>query len=120
MDEETLVETTEFPMVEATQPISNNFDPQADNVGELKLVSVDTDITRVSANNTNGFKSVVLALIGDYEMVTKEYTYTGNNGYTSKQVTTESDYAWMISAGIMLAVLYCFLRMLGGAIFGKR
>lgn len=33
MDEETLVETMEFPMVEATQPISNNSDPQADHVG---------------------------------------------------------------------------------------
>lgn len=88
--------------------------------GELVLTNQDTYITTISANQANGFKAVVLGLFGDYEMITKEYTYTGTNGYTTKQVTTESDYPWMISAGIFSIVLYCLFRMVGGVLCGRK
>ena len=88
--------------------------------GQYRLTDVQTSITRVSASDSNGFKAIILNLIGDYEMVTKEYTYTSTNGYTTKQVTTESDYSWMISAGIFIIVVYCFLRILGGVICGRK
>lgn len=88
--------------------------------GQYRLTDVQTSITRVSASDSNGFKAIILNLIGDYEMVTKEYTYTSTNGYTSKQVSTESDYSWMFSAGIFIIVVYCFLRILGGVICGRK
>ena len=81
---------------------------------------VEVSVQRISSSDSNGFKAVILDLIGDYEMVTKEYTYTGTNGYTTKQVTTEPDYAWMCSAAIFIIVLFCFLRILGGVICAKR
>lgn len=88
--------------------------------GQYRLTDIQTSVTRVSSSDSNGFKAIILGLIGDYEMVTKEYTYTSNSGYTSKQVTTESDYSWMISAGIFIIVVYCFLRILGGVICGRK
>lgn len=88
--------------------------------GQYRLTDIQTSITKVSASDSNGFKAVILGLIGDYEMVTKEYTYTSNNGYQTKQVTTESDFSWMISAAIFIIVVYCFLRILGGVICGRK
>lgn len=87
---------------------------------DLVLTSVDTHVMTVTPNDANGFKKVLLQLFGNYEMITKEYTYTGNNGYTSKQVTTESDYPWMISAAIFAIVLYSLFRLLGGVICGRK
>lgn len=87
---------------------------------DLVLTDFSTSIVTIDADNTTGFKSVVLGLIGSYDLVTKEYTYTGNNGYTQKQVTTESDYAWIISAGIFALVLYCLFRLMGGVLCGRK
>lgn len=75
----------------------------------MVLTNVSTDVRSVGPSDANGFKKILLQLFGDYDMITKEYTYTSTNGYTSKQVTTESDYPWMISAGIFTVVLYSLL-----------
>lgn len=89
--------------------------------GDFVLVDEDTHITRVTASDTNGFKAVILGLFGDYEMITKEYTYQNvSSGYSSKQVTTESDYPWMISAAIFTIVLYCLFRLIGGVLCGRK
>lgn len=85
-----------------------------------RLTDFQTSVTSIQAANSTGFKSVVLGLFGDYELITKEYTYTSSNGYTNKQVTTESDYPWMISAGIFTVVLYCLFRLLGGVLCGRK
>lgn len=74
----------------------------------------------ISSSETNGFKAVMLDLIGDYDMITKEYTYTSNNGYTSKQVTTESDYVWWFSCSIFALVLYCLFKMVGVIVLGRK
>lgn len=87
---------------------------------DLVLTSVDTHVMTVTPNDANGFKKVLLQLFGNYEMITKEYTYTSNNGYTTKQVTTESDYPWMISAAIFAIVLYSLFRLLGGVLCGRK
>lgn len=105
-DSTEVIESTEAVL----EPLDNN----------LVLSSVDTHIMTVTPNDANGFKKVLLQLFGNYEMITKEYTYTSNNGYTTKQVTTESDYPWIISAGIFAIVLYCLFRLLGGVLCGRK
>lgn len=113
-----LTEPTEYiENTEAVEPSQPALEPYN---GDLVLTSVDTHIMTVTPNDANGFKKILLQLFGNYEMVTKEYTYTGTNGYTTKQVTTESDYPWMISAGLFTVVLYCLFRLLGGVLCGGK
>lgn len=122
-DESDLVETTE---ISSTEYISSSMEhdpsPLHNNNSSSQLILIDfnTSIQTISADESSGFKAIILDLIGPYEMLTKEYTYTNpSNNYQSKQVTTEPDYSWMISAAIFIIVVYCFLRMLGGVICGR-
>lgn len=78
------------------------------------------NVSPVTPSDANGFKAVLLGLFGDYETVVTEHRYTSSNGYTSIQVTTEPDYAWMISAAIFIVVLYCLFRLLGGVLCGRK
>lgn len=73
----------------------------------------------VSSADANGFKAVILDLLGDYEGVVVEYSYEGNNGYTSYVREIQPDYPWIASAVIFLAVLWCTFR-LGAAILCKK
>lgn len=77
-------------------------------------------VSPVTPSDSNGFKAVILDLFGDYDTVVTEHRYTSSNGYTSVQVTTEPDYAWMIAAGIFTVVLYCLFRLLGGVLCGRK
>lgn len=117
--EEIIIETNAPVDSEDVQPITINIENKTESE-EMTLVSVDTDRTTISASDANGFKSVILAMIGDYDVITKDYTYQSNTGQTQHNITHQEDYPWMISAAIFIIVVYCFLRMLGGAIFGKR
>lgn len=100
-----------------TPVININID---NNAAEPQLVDFQVDTVRISANQANGFKAVLLSLFGDYEMLTKDYTYQTYNGSISHSVTTEPDYAWMISAAIFTVVLYCLFRLLGGVLCGRK
>lgn len=73
---------------------------------------VDVNQTRetVSASNANGFKQVLLSILGDYETVTTDYTYQSSTGYYSHSITTERDWAWICSAAILGAVVWCVFR----------
>lgn len=87
---------------------------------EPVIEEIEITSRSISSSDTNGFKAVMLDLIGDYDMITKEYTYTSNNGYTSKQVTTESDYVWWFSCGIFALVLYSLFKMVGVIVLGRK
>ena len=100
-----------------TPVINVNID---NNAADPQLVDFKVDTVKISANQANGFKSVLLDLFGDYEMLTKDYTYQSYNGSISHSVTTEPDYAWMISAAIFTVVLYCLFRLLGGVLCGRK
>ena len=136
---ETVVQTevvleTEIPSSETvTEPLEMDQNPDQLQNGEKSEVSdagfdpndiVSVDVVRssnpVQPGEVNGLKKIILQLIGDYDMVTNEYTYTSSNGYTSKQVTTEPDYAWMISAAVFALVLWSLFRFVGGIANGKR
>ena len=79
---------------------------------------VDTEVRTISSSNTNGLLSIMLDLIGDYDLVSKTVTYTGTSGYTNVQVTTETNYPWLCSCGIFALLLFCCCRFLGG-VFSK-
>ena len=100
-----------------TPVINVNID---NNSEEPQLIDFTVDTVKVSASQANGFKAVVLSLFGDYEMVTKDYTYQSYSGTVSHSITTEPDYAWMISAAIFTVVLYCLFRLLGGVLCGRK
>lgn len=65
----------------------------------------------VTASNSNGFKSVVLDLLGDYEAIVVEYAYENNNGYVTYVREIQPDYPWLIGAAIFAIVLYCTIRL---------
>lgn len=106
VDEETSF--TEQTIIEVTEPAPVET--------QEHIVSVDVvrSVSPVTPQNANGLKKILLQTIGNYEMVTCEYTYTSSSGYTSKQVTTECDYAWIISAALFIIVLWSLFRFVGG------
>lgn len=88
--------------------------------GEDILTGVSLmSLSPVTPSDTNGFKAVLLNLLGNYDPVIVEYEYENTNGYTSYLREVQPDYVWLCSAGILLVVIYCLFR-LGGAILCKR
>ena len=79
------------------------------------LEKVEITSKRVSAENSNGLKAVILGMIGDYETVITDYTYN-NGSYTSHSISIERDYAWIWSAILLVVVMYCVFRAIGGII----
>lgn len=77
-------------------------------------------LSPVTPSDTNGFKAVLLELLGDYDPVIVEYAYQNtNNNYMSYLREVQPDYVWLCSAAILLVVIYCLFR-LGGAILCRR
>lgn len=87
---------------------------------EAILTDFSVDVVRITPNDTNGFKAVLLGLFGNYEMTTKDYTYTTYNGSVQHNITTEPDYVWIVSACIFTIFLYCLFRLLGGVLCGRK
>lgn len=80
-----------------------------------KEVTVELKANPVTPNNSNGFHSVLLTLLGNYEPVTVDYTYTsGGSSYTSHNITTDPDWSWICSAAIFGLVIFCTFRFIGG------
>lgn len=88
----------------------------SDNVGstfeEMSVLSYN-----VTSSNTNGLKSVMLSLIGDYETVVTDYTYSTGSSYTQHSIEIEQDNVWICSFFMFALVVYCLFR-LGGAFIG--
>ena len=81
---------------------------------ELTGISVYA-VSPVKPGDTNGLKSVLLSLLGDYDPVVVEYAYNGGNGYTNYLRQVQPDYVWLCSAALFALVIYCIFR-LGGAL----
>lgn len=88
----------------------------SDQVSDVSVMALRDPVTSA---NSNGFKAVILDLLGDYEGVVVEYSYENTNGYTSYVREIQPDYPWIASAVIFLAVLWCTIRM-GAALLCKR
>lgn len=81
---------------------------------DLQLVNVKSTVKRVSASDSNGFKAVILGMIGDYETVITDYTYSSGSGYTNHSISIERDYAWIWSCILFIVAVYCTFRIIGG------
>lgn len=89
------------------------------NESEQLLTGSETTLLTVTPQQSNGFKKVILQLIGNYDTVVTDYTYQNYNGYTQHSIDVQPDYSWIASAVIFLAVLYCALRFIGGLFSGR-
>lgn len=86
---------------------------------ELVESSVYT-LSPITPDNTTGLTSLVLSLIGNYDPVIVEYKYQNYNSSSYSYLReVQPDYPWLVSAGIFAIVLFCSLRILGGAICKK-
>lgn len=74
------------------------------------LQSVNTSRETVTANDANGLKAAFLGLVGDYETVITDYTYTSSNGYTTHTIDVQPDYAWISAAIMALALVWCCFK----------
>lgn len=87
---------------------------------DMVLQSVDVySVTPVTPQNTSGLKAVILGLIGNYDTVVTDYTYTNNNGYVSHTIEVQPDYVFLCSFAMLFLIIYCLFR-LGGALIGIR
>lgn len=68
----------------------------------------------ITPSNSNGMKSVLLNVLGDYSAIVVEYRYTNTNGTYSYQREIQPDYVWMASAAIFALMIYCCFRLGGG------
>lgn len=81
----------------------------------VTLQSVNVSTERISASDANGFKAVMLGLLGDYETVITDYEYRNNNNtYTSHSIDITPDWSWICGAGIFAIVVFCAFRLIGG------
>ena len=87
---------------------------------DMVLQSVDVySVNPVTPQNTSGLKAVILGLIGNYDTVVTDYTYTNNNGYVSHTIEVQPDYVFLCSFAMLFLIIYCLFR-LGGALIGIR
>ena len=95
--------------------VNEEVTPDLVTVVDPVLVDVSVSKQAVSASNTNGFKAVILQLLGDYETTVTDYTYqSGSSGYYSHSINIERDWSWICSCGIFAILLYCTFRTIGG------
>lgn len=97
---------------------SEEVNPGSDDDMILQAVEVYS-VSPITPDSTSGLKSVVLGLIGNYDTIVTDYTYTSNNGYVQHTIEVQPDYVWMGSFLLLFLILYCLFR-LGGAMIGGR
>lgn len=85
----------------------------------LSLRSVNVSNETISASDANGFKAVVLDLLGDYTTVITDYTYQNTQGYTQHSIDVTPDWTWISSAGIFIIVVFCSFRIIGGLLCNR-
>lgn len=80
----------------------------------VQLRSVNVSNETISANDTNGFKSVVLGIIGDYTTIVTDYTYSNTQGYTQHSIDVTPDWSWIVCCALFAIVVFCFFKLVGG------
>lgn len=79
-----------------------------------QLMSTSVSTERISANDANGFKAVILGLLGDYETVITDYEYRNATGNVQHSIDVSPDYSWICGCGVFAIVIWCFFRLVGG------
>ena len=85
----------------------------------LSLRSVNVSNETISASDANGFKAVVLDLLGDYTSIITDYTYSNTQGYTQHSIDVTPDWSWIVTAGIFIVVVFCAFRLIGGILCNR-
>lgn len=108
-------------VVDITQLLNNNNTTEPDStepdlveVLEPKLIKAEQTKQVVTPSDANGFKAVLLTVIGDYETVVTDYTYQNNSNYYSHSIEIEQDYAWICSAAMLGLITFCTFKIIGG------
>lgn len=85
----------------------------------MQLMSVNISNERISASDANGFKAVVLDLIGDYETIITDYTYQNQVGNVQHSIDVTPDWSWISSIALFAIVVYCAFRIVGGILCNR-
>lgn len=96
-----------FNFVFASSPSAVLSDSDFGSFSDLRLMSISRSNERVTASDSNGFKSVILNLIGDYETVITDYTYQSSSGYTTHSISVERDWSWIMSCVLFIVIIFC-------------
>lgn len=113
-EEVTIGEDTES----GTVGSGSTFKVQNPEIIEESSELVDFNVSSYALNsaNTQGLKSIILSLIGDYEVTITDYEYrNSSSSYTSHSIDIEPDYVWLTSMALFTIVIYCLFRI-GGAV----
>lgn len=85
---------------------------------EFILTDMDIKSVKITANDTDGIKSALLSVMGDYETIVTDYTYNNGN-YTQHSIDIQPDYAWLAACLAFLVCLYSLMRIVGKAVERK-
>lgn len=87
---------------------------------QYELVGVELrSLNPIQPSGSGSLKDTLLSFIGDYDAVVVEYQYQNQQGTYQYLREIQPDYAWMISAAVLIVFVYCLFR-LGGAILCRR
>lgn len=108
-------------VVDITQLLNNNNSTESDStepdiveVIEPQLIKAEQTRQTVQPSDANGFKAVLLTILGDYETVVTDYTYQNSSNYYSHSIEIEQDYAWICSAAMLGLITFCTFKIIGG------
>ena len=105
--ETTPVEST-LSMPDVNVYVTNEL-PPVDDLGEYVGTSVYA-MNPVRPSDANGFKQVMLEVIGNYDAIVVEHQYESYNGSINYVREIQYDYPWLCSCGLFAIVLFCILR----------
>lgn len=86
----------------------------------LDSIEVYSTVSPITPSNTDGLKSVLLSLLGNYDPIIVEYRYMNSNNTTYSYLReAQPDYVWMASFILVALMIFCLFR-LGGAVLCRR
>ena len=101
------------PSVDDSEVVENvGIDPFNDIITDINILS---SVAPVTPSDTNGFKAVLLGLLGNYDPVIVEYQYQSSSGHNNYLREVQPDYVWLCSFALLALMIFCIFR-LGGAL----
>ena len=95
---------------------SSNYINDNDNIVDYNVVR---SVNPITPQDTSGLKSALLTVLGSYDAVVVEYQYQSSNGYYSYLREVQPDYVWIFSAILLIIIIFCLFRFLGGIFSGR-
>lgn len=88
------------------------------NKSDMVLTDVDIKSVKITAEDTSGIKAALLSVIGDYETIVTDYTYSSGGGgaYSSHNIDIQPDYCWIAACLTFIVLLYSLMRIVGKAV----